>query len=55
MQNLSCENEFYFLFLFDNKKSFSQERFCTWPCFKTEDCGISEIAYLLGPVYKKGG
>ena len=41
MQNISCENEFY---LIDNKKSFSQERFCTWPHFKTEACGISEMA-----------
>ena len=44
MQNLSCENEFY---LHDNKKSFSQERVCTWPRFKTEACGISEMAYCL--------
>ena len=44
MQNLSCENEFY---LHDNKKSFSQERFCTWPRFKTEACGISEMAYSI--------
>ena len=43
MQNLSCENEFY---LHDNKKSFPQERFCTWPRFKTEACGISEMAYF---------
>ena len=43
MQNFSCENEFY---LHDNKKSFSEERFCTWPRFKTEACGISEMAYL---------
>ena len=42
VQNLSCENEFY---LNDNKESFSQERFCTWPHFKTEACGISEMAY----------
>ena len=42
MQNLSCENEFY---LHDNKTSFSQERFCTWPRFKTEACGISEMGY----------
>ena len=42
MQNLSCENEFY---LHDNKKSFTQERFCTWPRFKTEASGISEMAY----------
>ena len=33
MQNLSCENSFY---LHDNKKSLSQERFCTWPRFKTK-------------------
>ena len=44
MQNLSCENEFY---LHDNKNSFSQERLCTWPRFKTEACGISEMAYLI--------
>ena len=44
MQNLSCENEFY---LHDNKKAFTQERFCTWPRFKTEACGISEMAYSL--------
>ena len=44
MHNLSCENEFY---LHDDKKSFSQERFCTWPRFKTEACGISEMAYCL--------
>ena len=31
MQNLSYENEFYL----HNKKSFPQERFCTWPRFKT--------------------
>ena len=43
VQNLSCENEFY---LHDNKKSFSQERTCTWPRFKAEACGISEMAYL---------
>ena len=43
MQNLSCANEFY---LNDNKRSFSQERFCTWPRFKTEACGISEMASL---------
>ena len=30
-----------------NKNSFSQERFCTWPRFKTEACGISEMAYWL--------
>ena len=42
MQNLSCENEFY---LHDYKKSFLQERFSTWPCFKTRACGISEMAY----------
>ena len=30
------------------KKSFLQERFCTWPRFKTETCGISEMAYLHG-------
>ena len=42
MKNLSCENEFY---LHDNKKSFSQERFCTWPRFKKEACGISEMTY----------
>ena len=40
VQNLSCENEFY---LHDNKKSFTQERVCTWPRFKTEACDISEI------------
>ena len=45
MQNLSCENEFY---LHDNKKSFSQERFCSWSRFKTEACSISEnMAYCL--------
>ena len=44
MQNLSRENEFYF---HDNKKSFSQERFCTWPRFKTEACGILEMAYCF--------
>ena len=44
VQNLPCENEFY---LHDNKKTFSQERFCTWPRYKTEACGISEMAYLL--------
>ena len=43
VQNLSCENEFY---LHDNEKSFSQERFCTWPHFKTEACGISEMTYM---------
>ena len=43
MQNLFCENEFY---LHDNKKLFNQERFFTWPLFKTEACGISEIAYV---------
>ena len=42
--NLSCENEFY---LHDNKKSFSQERFCTWPRFKAEACGISQMGYWL--------
>ena len=42
-QNLSCENEFYL----HNKKSFSQERFCTWPRFKTEACGISEMAFYF--------
>ena len=51
MQNLSHENEFY---LHNDKKSFSQERFCTWPRFKTEDCGSSEMAYF-GPVYKEVG
>ena len=25
----------------------SQERFCTWPRFKTEACGISEMVYLI--------
>ena len=44
VQNLSYENEFY---LHDNKKSFAQERFCTWPRFKTEACGISEMAYFF--------
>ena len=44
VQNLSCENEFY---LHDNKKLFTQERFCTWPRFKTEACGISEVAYFV--------
>ena len=43
VQNLSCDNEFY---LHDNKKSFPQYRFCTWPRFKTEACGISEMAYF---------
>ena len=38
VQNLSRENEFY---VHDNKKSFSQERFCTWPRFKTEACGTT--------------
>ena len=42
VHNLSCENEFY---LHDNRKSFSQERFCTWPRFKKEAWGISEMAY----------
>ena len=28
-------------------KSFSQERFCTWPHFKTEACGVSKMAYWL--------
>ena len=42
VQNLSCETKFY---LHDNKKSFTQERFCTWPRFKTEACVISEMAY----------
>ena len=42
VQNLSCEDEFYLL---DNKTSFSQEKFWTWPRFKTEACGISEMAY----------
>ena len=41
---LSCENELYF---HDNKKSFSQERCCTWPRFKTEACGIAEMAYFV--------
>ena len=27
------------------KKSFSQQRFCTWPRFKTDACDISEMAY----------
>ena len=35
VQNLSCENKFY---LHDNKTSFSEEMFCTWPRFKTEGC-----------------
>ena len=51
MQNLSGENEFY---LHDNKKSFSQERFCTWPRFKTEACGISEMAYSTFANLAKG-
>ena len=42
MQNLSCENELY---LHDNKKSFTQERFCPWPRFKTGGCFISEMTY----------
>ena len=44
VQNLSCENEFS---LHDNKKLFTQERFCTRPRFKTEACGISEMAYSV--------
>ena len=38
-----CENEFICMII---KKSFSQERFCTWPRLKTEGCGISEMAYF---------
>ena len=48
-KNLSCENEFY---LDDNKKSFSQEKFCTWPRFKTEACGILEMAYYYQFVFR---
>ena len=39
---ISYENEFH---LHDNKNSFTQERFCTWLHFKTEACGILEMAY----------
>ena len=42
MENLSCENDFY---LHDNKKSFAQESFCTWPRFITEEV-ISEVAQV---------
>ena len=41
---VSYENEFY---LHDNKKSYPQERFCTWPRFKTEACGISEMSHSV--------
>ena len=27
------------------KKTLAQERFCTWPRFKTDACSISEVAY----------
>ena len=42
-------------FLQDNKKSFTQEQFCTWPRFKTEACGISEMAYcsLFRTIYQE--
>ena len=39
---ISCGNEFY---LHDNKKSFTQERFCSWLHFKTEACSILKMAY----------
>ena len=40
MQNLSCENDFLL-------NSFSQERFCTWPRFKSEGFWNSEMAYKM--------
>ena len=41
VQNLSCENYFFIIMQIN---SFSQERFCTWPGFKSEGFWNSKMA-----------
>ena len=44
MKNLSCEHDFL---LSCKEKSFSQERFCTWPRFESEVFWNSGMAYFV--------
>ena len=44
VHNLSCENEFN---LYENEKSFSNQRLSTYPRFDTEARGNSEMAYYV--------